>query len=70
MNLEDGKSLIAYYSRKGNNYVSGSVVNLPVGNTEVVTKMIQEMTESDIFHIDTVNSYPEDYTETTNVAKK
>lgn len=28
------------------------------------------MTEGDIFRVDTVNSYPEDYTETTEVARK
>lgn len=28
--------LIAYYSRSGNNYVGGSIVNLSVGNTEVI----------------------------------
>jgi flavodoxin len=70
MNLKDEKCLIAYYSRKGNNYAGGSIVNLPIGNTEVIAKIIQEMTDGDLFHIDTVNSYPEDYTETTNVAKK
>jgi len=70
MNLKEEKCLIAYFSRKGNNYVSGTIVNLPVGNTEVVAKMIQEMTGGDLFCIDTVNSYPEDYTETTNVAQK
>jgi flavodoxin len=70
MNLKEEKCLIAYYSREGNNYVSGSIVNLPIGNTEVIAKMIQEMTEGDLFRIDTVNSYPEDYTETTEVAKK
>ncbi|HEX7467967.1 MAG TPA: flavodoxin [Methanobacterium sp.] len=70
MNLKDEKSLIAYYSRKGNNYVSGRIVNLPVGNTEVIANMIQEITEGDIYRIETVNSYPEDYTKTTEVAKK
>jgi hypothetical protein len=30
-----GKSLIACFSRKGENYVGGSIVNLLVGNTEV-----------------------------------
>jgi flavodoxin len=44
-------------------------VNLPIGNTEVVAKIIHEMTEGDLFCIDPVNSYPEDYTETTEVAK-
>lgn len=70
MNLKDEKCLIAYYSRKGNNYVSGRIVNLSTGNTEVIAKMIQEIIESDIFRIETVNSYPEDYTKTTQVAKK
>ncbi|HLN45780.1 MAG TPA: flavodoxin, partial [Candidatus Sulfotelmatobacter sp.] len=59
---------MAYFSRKGNNYVSGNIVNLPVGNTEVVAKMIQEMLQADIFRIDTVNAYPLDYHETTKVA--
>lgn len=62
------KSLIAYYSRKGNNYLNGSIVNLSVGNTEVVAQKIQEFTGSDMFQIDTVKSYPLDYTETTHVA--
>lgn len=63
------KILIAYYSRKGENYLNGSIVNLTVGNTEVVAKKIQELTGSELFKIDTVNPYPEDYTETTEVAK-
>ena len=69
-NLKEEKGLIAYYSREGNNYVSGNIVNLPIGNTKVVANMIQEMTGGDVFCINTVKSYPEDYTETTNVAKK
>ena len=35
------KSLSVYFSRKGNNYVSGSIVNLPVGNTEVIARKIK-----------------------------
>ena len=64
------KCLIAYFSRPGNNYVGGRIVNLPVGNTEVVAKMIQEMTAGDLFRIKAVNPYPEDYTETTEVARQ
>jgi flavodoxin len=63
------KKLVAYFSRKGNNYVEGSIVNLPIGNTEVIAKKIQKIVESDLFQIETVKSYPEDYIETTNVAK-
>lgn len=70
LNLSEGKCLIAYYSREGNNYVSGRILNLPIGNTEVVAKMIQEMTKGEVFRIETVNSYPEDYTETTEAAQK
>lgn len=68
--MANSKSLIAYFSRKGNNYVAGSIVNLPIGNTEVIAKKIQKLMGSDIFQIRTVQSYPEDYTETTNVARE
>ena len=64
------KKLIAYYSRAGYNYVGDKVVNLSVGNTEVAAKMIQKMTGSEIFRIDTVKKYPVDYYETTEVAKQ
>ncbi len=68
--MAKSKSLIAYYSRKGNNYVGGSIVYLPIGNTEIIAKKIQESTGSDMFRIETVKSYPEDYTETTQVARE
>lgn len=56
------KNLIAYFSRKGNNYAGGSIVNLPVGNTEAAAKKIQAITDGDLFEIQTVHSYSEDYT--------
>jgi flavodoxin len=68
--MTHSKSLIAYFSRKGNNYVGGSIVNLPIGNTEIIAKKIRELTGSDVFRIETVKTYPEDYTETTNVARE
>lgn len=64
------KCLIAYYSRRGNNYVSGQVVDLAVGNTEVAAKMIQELAGGETFRIDTVKEYPSDYTRTTEVAQR
>ena len=70
MNVKDPKCLIAYFSRPGNNYVNGQIVNLPVGNTEIVAKMIREITGGDLFPIEAVNAYPADYTETTDVAKE
>ena len=64
------KSLVAYFSRRGYNYLDGEVVFLEVGNTEVVAKKIQELTGSDLFQIETVKTYPAGYHETTEVAKK
>jgi flavodoxin len=69
MKVNYKKCLIAYFSRKGQNYVSGKIVDLKVGNTEVVAKMIQKKMGGDLFHIETVTAYPKDYTETTEVAK-
>ncbi|HET6419312.1 MAG TPA: flavodoxin [Geobacteraceae bacterium] len=66
--MNETRSLIAYFSRAGNNYVGGKIVNLPVGNTEVAAKMIRELTGGDIFRIDTIKTYPADYHETTDVA--
>jgi flavodoxin len=70
MSFSDTKCLIAYFSREGNNYVSGRIVKLPVGNTEVAAKMIREITKGDLFRIKAVNAYPDDYTETTEVAQQ
>lgn len=64
-----GRTLIAFYSRKGQNYVSGSIRELKVGNTEAAAELIRGITGGDLFRIDTVKKYPTDYTETTEVAK-
>ena len=64
------KCLIAYYSRRGNNYVEGKIINLSVGNTEVVAKKLQELTGADLYEIKTVIPYPEDYSKTTEVTQK
>jgi flavodoxin len=64
------KSLIAFFSRKGNNYVGGRIVNLAVGNTEVAAETIQKLTGGDLFRIDAVKPYPSDYEETTEVARQ
>jgi len=67
--MTDTQSLIAYFSRNGNNYVGGSIVNLPVGNTEVAARKIQSQTGGKLFQICTVKAYPADYTQTTRVAQ-
>ena len=64
------KILIAYYSRRGQNYVGGDIVDLKVGNTEVAAGMIQKLTGGDTFRIETVKTYPADYQETTEVSQQ
>ncbi len=62
--------LIAYFSREGNNYVSGSIVDLPVGNTEVAARMIFEMTGGALFKIEPAQPYSKDYQTCTQEAQK
>lgn len=61
--------LVAYFSRAGQNYVAGSVVDLPVGNTEVVARMAAEVCGGELFRIDTVRPYAADYRACTEEAK-
>ena len=58
------------FFRNGQNDVSGRIVDLKVGNTEVVANMIQKITGGDMFHISSATAYPKDYAETTEVARK
>ncbi|MCM1115070.1 MAG: NAD(P)H-dependent oxidoreductase [Clostridium sp.] len=55
------KNLILYYSRKGENYFNGSIKSLDKGNTEIVAEFIQKAVGGDLFEIDTVKPYDEDY---------
>lgn len=48
------KILMAYYSRRGNNFASSGIVDLAVGNTEIVAKAIQKLIGGDVFRIDPV----------------
>ena len=63
-----GKILIAYYSRRGENYVGGVVKKLKQGNTECVADKIAALTGADSFRIETVKAYPAGYTEMTEIA--
>ncbi|MGI6220532.1 MAG: flavodoxin [Coriobacteriales bacterium] len=56
-------TLIAYYSRKGENYWAGGVKNIEKGNTERIAEFIAEATGGDLFEIDTVKEYAADYYE-------
>lgn len=63
------KISIAYYSRKGGNDWNGSIKRLAIGNTEIVAKMIADMTGSDLFEVETVKPYAEGYYDCIDEAK-
>lgn len=62
--------LIAYYSRKGENYVNGNIVDLKEGNTSIIAKYIQKYTGGDLFEIETQKDYSKDYHQCTLEAKE
>ena len=64
------KNLIIYYSRKGENYVNGSIKNIEKGNTEIVAEFIQKAVGGDLFEVDTVKPYAADYNICIEEAKK
>lgn len=55
------KNLVIYYSRRGQNYVNGSIQNLSKGNAERITEFIQNAVDADVFEVDTVKPYDKDY---------
>ena len=61
------KILVAYYSRTGEEYGVGVITK---GNTAVVADAIAELTGADKFEIKPVKPYPNNYRETTDIAKK
>ncbi len=63
----NAKALVAVFSRADENYGVGFVEK---GNTMILAEMIAGQTGADLFEIRTVNPYPRNYGECTDVAKK
>lgn len=55
------KILIAYFSRRDENYVGGALKNLTVGNTEVVAGILARLTGGTLFALQPVQPYARDY---------
>ena len=55
--------LVVYYSRKGENHMPGGVQVLEKGNTAYAAEFIRDALDGDLFEIDTVKAYPENYRE-------
>ena len=54
-------SLIAFFSRRDENYVGGVLKTLDVGNTEIAASVIQKLTSADVFQIIPQQAYSKDY---------
>lgn len=55
------KTLITYYSRRGENIVDGQIRNLKVGNTELLAAIIEKLADADSFQIEAAEDYAENY---------
>lgn len=64
------KILTVYYSRKGENYVNGSIKSITKGNTERVAEFVQKAVGGDLFEVQTVHEYDKDYYKCIDEAKK
>ena len=64
------KTLIAYYSRAGENYVGGEIRRLKVGNTKAAANMLAEAADADVFEIEQAEPYADDYMTCIDEAKR
>lgn len=63
------KNLIIYYSRKGENYVNGRIMDLKKGNTEICAEFIQKAVGGDLFEVETAEEYSTNYHKCTEEAR-
>ena len=57
------KALVVYYSRKGENHMPGGIQILEKGHTSYAAEFIAKALNADLFEIDTVKPYAENYRE-------
>ena len=62
--------LVAFYSRADENYFSGSMKYIKVGNTEKAANMIAELTGADLFKIEQKTPYSANYKACVEQARK
>ena len=63
-------TLIAFYSRAGENYFGGAYRRIAVGNTEKAAKMLAELTGGALLKLEQAQPYSEDYQTCIAEAKK
>lgn len=64
------KKLVIYFSHTGENYMRDGIRNIDKGNTEIVAEKIAAKTGADLFKVETIKDYPNDYYECCAEAKK
>ena len=64
------KTMIVYYSRRGENLVNGTLKNLKIGNTEMAALILQKITGSDLFRIVPKRDYPDEYCHCIDLARQ
>ncbi len=64
------KTLIAFFSRADENYFGGAMRYVKVGNTEIVSNIIKELTGADCFRIEMKEPYSPVYMTCIDEAKK
>ena len=67
--MENKRVLVAFFSRAGENFFPGGLRNIEKGNTHVAAEMIAELTNGELFEIQSVDGYSESYKECVEQAK-
>lgn len=63
------KVLVAFFSHTGENFFPGGIRRIEKGNTHVAAEMIAEVTQGDLFEIESVDGYSDVYKECVEQAK-
>lgn len=64
------KTLIAFFSHAGQNYSDGQYKILSEGNTKRLAKKLSTIIDADLFEIETIKTYPENYKDCCDEALK
>ena len=70
VDFKDKKSIIIYFSRADENYFGGTLKYIEKGNTEVIAEYIKEITGADIFKVEPLEAYSENYNRCIEEAKE
>ena len=64
------RTLIAYFSRAGENYFGGDLRYVDKGNTEIAAEIVKNLTDADIFRIEMKEPYSDAYNRCIDEAKR